>query len=520
MIDAGWVRWFGRARVACLAMVCSGLMASSAWAQADKPAAPPEELKIAYPVDVPSWDPTAVTFPAGQSLYKAVFDSALFIDGDLKLQPALIKSWRWLDDKNMRLGIVLRDDVTFHDGSKLTTDDFKFSFLDRPKQDKRLAINGFFGALQDIQVSSPTEATMVFSTPTPTAPNYLGFLTSYILPHAYFEKVGEDGFQAAPIGAGPYKVVRYERGSRVVLEAYDKYWGPKPAIKRVVFEFVPDSSARVAMLESGRADVAVQIPLREVNRLNKSPALKAEVYPYSEIFILQIPSYVPAFQNEHVRRALHLAINKQAISKAFYANVAKPLSVLATPGSPGDVAGFNYAFDKAAAQAELARAGYGPDKPLKIQFLSTNNTFPSDYEMARAIVQMWSQIGVQADLQEITLAKYLELSHSSKVPGVMLYSWANATGDPEIFAGKILDPRLRFSTWKEPELAKTIDALAAQADPDKRIQGYRDLARLATEHAWSLPLLQSVATVASKKSVDMQVYQTGYILPATYRWSR
>ncbi len=260
MISAWWIRWLGRVLASCLLLLCGGWAA--ALAQADTPAPEPGELKIAYPVDVPSWDPTAVTFPAGQSLYKAVFDSPLFIDGDLKLQPALVKSWRWLDDKNMRLAIELREGLTFHDGSKLTTEDFKFSFLDRPKKEKRLAINGFFGGLQDIEISSPTQAVMVFSTPTPTAPNYLGFLTSYILPKAYMEKVGEDGFQAAPIGAGPYKIVRYERGSRVVLEAFDKYWGDKPAIKRVVFEFVPDASARVAMLESpgrrGGADPAAR----------------------------------------------------------------------------------------------------------------------------------------------------------------------------------------------------------------------------------------------------------------------
>ncbi|WP_459615979.1 ABC transporter substrate-binding protein [Bordetella sp. 2513F-2] len=477
-----------------------------------------DELKIAYPVDVPSWDPTAVTFPAGQSVYKAVFDSPLMIDGKLALTPRLIQAWRWLDDKNMRLGITLRNDVTFHDGSRLTTEDFKYSFFDRPKADKKLAINGFFGNLTAIEVSSPTEAVMVFSTPTPTAPNYLGFLTSYILPKAYIEKVGEDGFRERPIGAGPYKIANYERGSRVVLEAYDGYWGPKPAIKRVVFEFVPDSSARVAMLESGRADVAVQIPLREVNRLAKNDALQAQVYPYSEIFILQMPSYVEAFQNVHVRRALHMAIDKKGISRAFYANAAKPISVLATPGSPGYLDGYDFPYDKQGAIAELAKAGYGPDKPLKIKFLSTNNTFPSDYEMARAIAQMWSQIGVQAELEEITLAKYLELSHSSKVPGVMLYSWANATGDPEIFAGKILDPRLRFSTWKEPELAGVIDGLAALGDPQKRYAGYRDLARRATEEAWSLPLLQSVATIAYKKSLALETYQTAYILPAEYRW--
>lgn len=517
MSMARLVRWSARSLASCMFVTCASLAANSVSAQTLEAQ---DELKIVYPVDVPSWDPTAVTFPAGQSVYKAVFGSPLFIDGDLKLQPALIKRWKWADDKNMRLTIELRDDVTFHDGSKLTTDDFKYSFFDRPKQNKKLAINGFFGTLQGIEIASPTEATMVFTTPTPTAPNYLAFLSAYILPKAYIERVGEDGFQANPIGAGPYKIVRYERGSRVILEAYDKYWGPKPTIKRVVFEFVPDASARVAMLESGRADVSAQIPLREVKRLEKDPRFTAKIYPYSEIFILQMPSYVEAFQNEHVRRALHMAINKQAISKAFYGNVAKPISVLATPGSPGDVPDYEFKFDKKAAQEELAKAGYGPDKPLKIQFLSTNNAFPSDYEMARAIVQMWSRIGVQADLQEITLAKYLELSHSSKVPGVMLYSWANATGDPEIFAGKILDPRLRFSTWKQPELAKTIDGLAALSDPAKRFEGYQALAREATDHAWSLPLLQSVATIAYKKNLDINVYQTAYILPAEYSWSK
>ena len=197
------VKWSARALASCLFVACASLTATSVSAQT----APQEELKIVYPVDVPSWDPTAVTFPAGQSIYKAVFDSPLFIDGDLKLRPSLIKSWKWADDKNTRLTIQLRDDVTFHDGSKLTTEDFKYSFFDRPRGDKKLAINGFFGSLKDIEIASPTEATMVFSTPTPTAPNYLGFLTSYILPKAYIQRVGEDGFQANPIGAGPYKIV-------------------------------------------------------------------------------------------------------------------------------------------------------------------------------------------------------------------------------------------------------------------------------------------------------------------------
>ncbi len=500
--------------------LASCLVALGCAAAAPTASAAGDELTIAYPVDLPTWDPTAGTFPAGQSLYKAVFDSPLMINDKLEVTPRLIKSWKWLDDKNTSLDIVLRDDVTFQDGSKLTTEDFKYSFLDRPLTDKKLVIGSTFTSkFASIDIKSPTEAVLNFKNPMPTAPNWLGFLTAYILPKAYIEKVGVDQFLEHPIGAGPYKLVSYERGSRAVLEAYDGYWGPKPAIKRVVFDFVPDTSARVAMLESGRADVAVQIPVREVNRLAKTDAIAAKVYPYTQVFMLQMPSYVPELQNEHVRQAMQLAIDKQALSRAFYANSAKPISVLALPGTPAYVDGFDVKFDKKAAAAELAQAGYGPGKPLEIHFLSANGSVPGDYEMARAIVQMWSQIGIKADLEEVTLAKYLDLSHSGKLPGPMLYSWDNATGDPEIFSGMILNPSLPFSAWKQPELADTFKQLAAMGQ-DQRIAGYRDVEKKATENAWSIPLLQSVSTIAYKKSLNLSTYQTGYIMPQEYSWKK
>lgn len=475
------------------------------------------ELKIAFPVDIPSWDPTSVTFPAGQSIYKAVFDSPLFVGDDLKVAPRLIESWEWADEQGQALKVKLRDKVKFHDGSDMTAEDLKFTF-DRAINKKTLALNGMLPTLKSVEVTGPLEAIIHFSSPTPTAPKGLAFLSAYILPKAYFEKVGEEEFLKRPIGAGPYKLSDYQRGSRITLEAFEDYWQGAPDLKQVVFEIVPDSSARVAAVESGRADVSVQIPVREITRLEKNPKLEAKVYPYSEIYILQMPSYVESFKDVHVRRAMNMAIDKAGLSRAFYKNVAQPLSVLATKGSPGDVPDLNIPFDKKAAVEELAKAGYSTEKPLTITLYSTNNTFPSDYDVARAVAQMWSQIGVQTTVEEITVAKYLELSHSSKLTGVMLYSWANATGDPEIFTGRILDPRLRFSTWKEERLAGTLDELNRQMDEDKRVAGYQALNREAAEQAWSLPVLQSTSTIAYKKGLKLNTYQTGYILPQEYSW--
>lgn len=479
--------------------------------------AAPSELKIAYPVDLPSWDPTAVTFPAGQSLFKAVFDSPAFMDDALVAVPRQIASWRWLDDAGTRLELNLRDDIVFHDGSPLTAEDLKFTF-ERAAANKALALNGMMPTVTGIEVLGPHQAVMTFSKPTPTAIKSLAFLTAYILPKAYIEKVGEEEFLKQPIGAGPYRLTGYQRGSRITLEAFDKYWGGKPSIEKVVFEIVPDSAARVAAVESGRVDVSVQIPVREVARLQKSPSLEAKTYPYSEMFILQMPSYVETFQNEHLRRAMQLAIDKQGLSRAFYNNVAQPLSVLATKGSAADVPDFTIPFDREQAIAELAKAGHSKSKPLKMRLLSTNNTFPSDYDVARAIAQMWSQIGIETTVEEITMAKYLELSHSSKLDGVMLYVWANATGDPELGVGRILDPRLRFSTWKDPALAEELDALSKEMDEPKRLASYHAIMKRASEHAWSLPVLQSISTIAYRKGLNLPTYQTGYILPQDYSW--
>lgn len=85
-------------------------------------------------------------------------------------------------------------------------------------------------------------------------------------------------------------------------------------------------------------------------------------------------------------------------------------------------------------------------------------------------------------------------------------------------AGRILDPRLRFSTWKDESLGDEIDALNNETDEVKRIEGYQNLMRRASDNAWSIPVLQSISTVAHKKGLHMPTYQTGYILPQDYRW--
>ena len=105
----------------------------------------------------------------------------------------------------------------------------------------------------------------------PTLFKWMAFLTGYVLPKAYYEKVGAEGFEKKPIGSGPYMVDEFERNAFLRLKANPEYWGAKPAFETVIFKFVPDATSRVAEIESGSSDVTLEIPYEEFDRLKAKP---------------------------------------------------------------------------------------------------------------------------------------------------------------------------------------------------------------------------------------------------------
>ena len=255
-----------------------------------------------------------------------------------------------------------------------------------------------------------------------------------------------------------------------------------------------------------------------MTRLGNLPGLEARASPIAEVVMVLMPSYVEALKNENVRLAMQMSIDKTALSKAFYGGVAKPVSVLAPEGTPGYVEGFTTPYDKARAMALLKAAGFTPESPCRFPFIVTNGAFPNDFDVARAIAAMWKAVGIQADIQEVSQAKYVDLSHSAALPGPALYSWGNPTGDPEDYTGRILDASLPFSAWKDPAVGDRIHKLMAEPDDAKRNAGWQALNKDATEHAWAIPLYQSVLTMVYKKALNVVPYEGGYIMPADYSW--
>ena len=146
------------------------------------------------------------------------------------------------------------------------------------------------------------------------------------MPKKYVEKVGDDGFKKAPIGAGPYKFVSFTPGVELVLEAFDGYWRKTPSVKRMVMKVIPDESTRLAALKRGEVDIAYSIRGELAQELQQTPGLDLEPV------VLQAPNwlYFPEqwdpkspWHDVRVRQAANLAIDREGMSKALFLGYCK-----------------------------------------------------------------------------------------------------------------------------------------------------------------------------------------------------
>src|SRR5262249_37924111 len=182
----------------------------------------------------------------------------------------------------------------------------------------------------------------------------------WIVPRKYVERVGEDGFRKAPIGAGPYKFVSLNPGIELVLEAFEGYWRKPPSVKRLVFRSLPDETTRAAALKAGEVDVAFLLSGPTADEIRHTQGLRL-VAPLLGIFWLDFPDQwdpKSPWADRPVRMAASHAIDRQALNQAETLGLSRPTGSLV----PRD---FEFAlpieptpYDPKRARQLLAEAGY------------------------------------------------------------------------------------------------------------------------------------------------------------------
>src|SRR5258706_784143 len=229
--------------------------------------------------------------------------------------PSLAESWSMAKD-GLSADFLLRQGVKFHHGEPVTAEDVKFSF----ERYRGGAAKGLKDRVKEIQVLGPSRVRFVFKEAWPDFPAFYGtFVASagWVVPKKYFERVGEEGYRKAPVGAGPYKFVSFNPGVELVVEAFDGYWRKVPSIKRIVFRSLPDETTRAAALKSGEVDLAMLLSGPTAQEIKRTPGLRLAA-PLLGVFWLDFPDQwdpKSPWADKRVRHAASLALDRQALEQ-------------------------------------------------------------------------------------------------------------------------------------------------------------------------------------------------------------
>jgi len=399
--------------------------------------------------------------------------------------PSLAESWTEAKD-HLSYTFMLRKGARFHNGEPVTADDVKFSW-DRYKGASAKLLKD---KVKEVQILDPGQVRFVLREPWPDFITFYGTTASgagWIVPKKYVEKVGDDGFKAAPIGAGPYKVVSFKPGIEIVLEAFDGYWRKAPAVKRLVMRSMPEEATRAAALRAGEVDVVYLLTGPTADAVRKVSGFRLAAPLVSGAFWIELPEQwdpKSPWADQRVRLAASHAIDRAAINQAEMLGFGRLTGNFVPRIFQFAVAMEPHAYDPAKAKKLLAEAGY-PNGFDAGDFYP----FPPYDSMGEAILGSFQAVGIKSRLRTMERAAYFTAWRDKKLHGVIHVITA-AFGN----AATRLEPYVTksgvYAYGSLPEIDDLYIRQARELDAKKREALVHQIQQIIRDKVMAIPLFE------------------------------
>ncbi len=448
-----------------------------------------------------------------------LYDTLLLpTDDGQGVKAGLATEWNVSDD-GMTVMVKLRDGIMFSDGSPITAKDVAWSLKRAATPD-----NGIWGflisSIEDVTAGDGGMVTIKLNRPDPAIIPALTVFNTAIMPEAAFEAEAgatdaekAQAFSAHPIGSGPFMLASWERGATMKLVKNPHYWDkgadgePLPYLDGVTFEVIPDDATRILRLQSGGLDGAEFIPYARVAELKGADGIEMELFPSTRIEYVtlnvrpEIEGKANPLSNLKVRQALNYATNKEAIIQIVTQGVGSPMTSFmssATPLHTGDAPLFPVDVEKA--KALMAEAGFPDGFSTSILTLAGNQ---DEIGISTALQQMWAQIGVTLEIQQVDNAtrtqKYRDGTFTMRAG-----AWTDDIADPnEITSYFAYSPTIesQHSGWKSDEVDQLFEASQSETDEAKRAEQYARIQEIYNAEGPIVPLYQTPYPVALSPKV-------------------
>jgi peptide/nickel transport system substrate-binding protein len=464
---------------------------------------PPEEMVdfiFAQGADVTKTDPTDVTDGESIRVCNQLYDGLVrFTPGKTTVEPNLATEWTTSED-----GLVwefkLRDDVKFHDGTDFNAEAVVYNSMrqldpDHPEHTGvfeywEYMFGGFLGDVDDDgnptsvvkSVEAVDEYTVRFNMNRPLGPfiqDMAMFYMYQISPTALKEQGENYGLPAyTPAGTGPFKFVEWVEGDHITLERYDDYHGDVAKINRVLIRIIPDNAARYLALQAGDIHGMGFPNPDDVPNCEADENCQVLLRPPNTTAFINIMTDREPWDDANVRKALSLAIDKQAIVDSLYGG----LGIVATQYVPPSLWGHNpdiedYGYDPDEARRLLQEAGVEEGFTFDFWYMPNPRPYyPVPEDIAEAIASYWADVGLNPQLKTEDWSTYLD-DRNAGVFDVWMLGWTGDNGDPDnFFCYFVCIPKPKEGNWNTEKAQQAIDlllqaqALSSQAEREPLYQ--------------------------------------------------
>jgi oligopeptide transport system substrate-binding protein len=445
-------------------------------------------------------DPAFVSDIYGRTVVTQISEGLVRFDAHLNPIPAIAEFWEASRDGRMWT-FTLHQGVKFHHGREVTAEDFVYSFTRLLSPNARGPVTDFFRRIQGADEFIQGKATRVqglkaidrytlqIALKESFAPSLtvLGLANAAVVPQEEVERLG-DHFAQAPIGAGPFKLVRWETGKEIILEANRHYYEGRPFLDTVVFKIGGTFEQTFAQFLAGNLDEAI-IPSGKTEEILNDPRYRQYQLlrrPTLGLLYIGFNTQVKPFDDKRVRQAFNYAVNTEAIVQKITKMGSLPANGVLPPGMPGhdpDLQGYSY--DPAKAKQLLAEAGYpnGAGFPV-VQLWTVSKAESTKAELA-AYQQYLAELGVKVEIHFVDeWTRYTKMLRRGELQ-MFRYAWYADYPDPDSFFFPLLhsagQPNNVF--YRNPRVDQLLEKAREESDYTQRVKLYREVERIVMEDA-------------------------------------
>ena len=475
-------------------------------------AAPEGKVVLAQGVDPSTLDMMNQSESPASNVGRHIFDTLVERDATLKIVPSLAAELPKLVAPTT-WEVKLRKGVKFHNGEDFNADSAKYSLERLAQGQGKLRGATFFAPIDRVEIVDPYTVRVHTKKPWPTFTTVMTFVQGAMYPPKVYADKDTAFITKTPIGTGPYKFVRWAKDEEIVLDANANYFRGAPKIKTVVFRPIPDDAVRVAALQNGEIDLAVNIPPHLASIIEKHPKIFLSSTP--SIRTIQLMYYTHQMDAQHkttglyngptadkrVRQAIAYAIDADEIIKSVLDGKGIRVATMLTSMHFGyDPALKPIKHDVAKAKKLLAEAGF--PSGVEITLHGPQGRYVRDKEVAEAVTGQLNKAGIKTTLRTYEFVNYLNnMVYVHKAGPVWLIGWGTPTLDAETIYGPLFRAPGIFVNWQNDDFNRMFDEAQAIMDEKKRLEQYHRINKLWVEEMPAVPLYQQVDLYGVNKRV-------------------